>query len=75
MAIDDLEQLEASINQLLSKHEGVRQEKASVEKRLSQKESEAHQLQGQIRQYERERSEIRDKLKKIMGYFDQLGLP
>ncbi|MBI2987183.1 MAG: cell division protein ZapB [Deltaproteobacteria bacterium] len=75
MALDNLEQLEARINQLLERHEKVKKEKELAEKRLQQKEGESHQLKGQLRQYERERSEIREKLEKILGHFDRLDLP
>lgn len=74
MALDNIEQLEARINQLLEKHEKVKKEKEVAERRLQQKESESHQLKGQLRQYERERGEIRDKLEKILGHFDRLDL-
>ncbi|MBI2991432.1 MAG: hypothetical protein HYY47_04745 [Deltaproteobacteria bacterium] len=75
MALDNIEQLEARVNQLLEKHERVKKEKELAEKRLQQRESESHQLRGQLRQYERERGEIRDKLEKILGHFDRLDLP
>ncbi len=75
MALDNIEQLEVRINQLLERHEKVKKEKESAEKRLQQRESESHQLRGQLRQYERERVEIRDKLEKILGHFDRLDLP
>jgi len=75
MALDNLEQLEARINQLLDRHERVKREKELAEKRLQQKESEWHQLKGQLRQYERERSEIREKLERILGHFERLDLP
>jgi len=75
MALDNLEQLEASISQLLDRHEKVKREKELAEKRLQQKESEWHQLKGQLRQYERERSEIREKLERILGHFERLDLP
>ena len=55
--------------------ERIKKEKELAEKRLQQKESESHQLKGQIRQYERERSEIREKLEKILGHFERLDLP
>lgn len=74
MALDNLEQLEARINQLLERHDKVKKEKESAEKRLQQKESESHQLKGQLRQYERERSEIREKLGKILGHFERLDI-
>ena len=75
MALDNLEQLEARIDQLLERHERIKKEKELADKRLQQKESESHQLKGQIRQYERERSEIREKLEKILGHFERLDLP
>jgi septal ring factor EnvC (AmiA/AmiB activator) len=75
MALDNLEQLEAKIDRLLERHVRVKKEKEIVEKRLQQRESEFHELRGQIRQYERERGEIREKLEKILGYFVRLELP
>ena len=39
---------------------------------MQQKESEWHHLKGQIRQYERERIELREKLDKIIGQFASL---
>ena len=75
MAHDNLEQLEARINQLLERHERFKKEKELAERRLQQKESESHQLKGQLRQYERERGEILGKLEKILGHFERLDLP
>lgn len=75
MVPDNLEQLEVKINQLLEKHERVKEQKELAERKLQEKESEWHQLRGQLRQYERERSEIRDKLEKILGHFQRLDLP
>jgi len=74
MALDNVEQLEATINRLLEKHERIRREKEAMEKRLHQKESEWHDLRGQIRQYERERIEFREKLDKIIGQFTGMDL-
>lgn len=72
--MDDLEQLELKINRLLEKHERMRKDKEVAEKKLQEKESEWHQLRGQLRQYERERSELREKLEKILGHFERLDL-
>ncbi|HZA57071.1 MAG TPA: cell division protein ZapB [Candidatus Udaeobacter sp.] len=75
MPLDNIDQLEAKINRLLEKHERVKKEKESIEKKLQQKESEWHHLQGQIRRYERERVELREKLDRIIGHFASLNLP
>ena len=74
MAFYNIEQLEATINRLLETHERIKTEKQAIEKKLQQKESEWHHLKGQVRQYERERIEIREKLDKIMGQFASLDL-
>jgi predicted nucleic acid-binding Zn-ribbon protein len=74
MAVDAIEQLEAKINRLIEQHDKAKREKELVEKMLQQKESEWHHLKGQIRQYERERIELREKLDKILGQFSTLDL-
>jgi predicted nucleic acid-binding Zn-ribbon protein len=74
MALDNIEQLEATINRLLEKHERMKKDKEAMERKLQQKESEWHNLKGQIRQYERERIEFRDKLDKIIGQFASMDL-
>jgi septal ring factor EnvC (AmiA/AmiB activator) len=75
MTLDNLDKLEAIVNRLIELHQRVKQEKASVESKLQTKETEWHDLQGQLRRYERERSEIREKLDKIIGQFANLDLP
>jgi chromosome segregation ATPase len=75
MNLENIEQLEAKVNRLIDKHQRVKKEKESVEKKLQQKENEWHHLQGQIRRYERERVELREKLDKIIGQFANLDLP
>ena len=74
MATDHVDQLESTINRLIEKHERVKREKELIEKKLQQKESEWHHLKGQLRQYERERTELREKLDRILGHFASLDL-
>ncbi|MFQ5852734.1 MAG: hypothetical protein ACE5JU_19415 [Candidatus Binatia bacterium] len=75
MEVENVDELEAKIEKLLERHERVRKEKELAEKQLLQKENEFHHLRGQLRQYERERIEIRERLEKILGHFDRLDLP
>ena len=74
MDAGNLEELEGKITKLLERHEKVKREKEQAEKRLQQRESEWHQLKGQIRQYERERIDLRERLDKILGHLEQLDL-
>jgi len=74
MTLHNIEQLEATIDRLLASHEQIKTEKEAVEKKLQQKESEWHHLKGQLRQYERERVELREKLDRILGQVASLDL-
>jgi predicted nuclease with TOPRIM domain len=74
MALDPVEQLEATINRLLEKHERMKKEREMMEKKLQQKDSEWHHLKGQLRQYERERIEFKEKLDKIIGQVASMDL-
>ena len=69
-----LVELEGKVNKLLERHDKIKREKEQAEKRLQQRETEWHQLKGQIRQYERERIELRERLDKILGHLEQLDL-
>jgi septal ring factor EnvC (AmiA/AmiB activator) len=74
MPFDNIDQLEGKINRLIENHERVKKEKASIEKKLAEKESEWHHLQGQIRRYERERIELREKINKIIGQLANMDI-
>ena len=74
MALDPVEQLETTINRLLEKHERMKKDREIMEKKLQQKDSEWHHLKGQIRQYERERIEFKEKLDKIIGQVASMDL-
>jgi septal ring factor EnvC (AmiA/AmiB activator) len=75
METSSLEELEAKIGRLLERHERIKREKELAEKKLQQREGEWHQLRGQLRQYERERSEIRERIEKILGHLEELDIP
>ena len=74
MELEDIASLEARIHRLLDQHAKVKREKETVEKRLQERESEFHQLRGRIRHFERERSEILEKLERILGDLGRLDL-
>jgi predicted nucleic acid-binding Zn-ribbon protein len=74
MDAGNLVELEGKITKLLERHDKIKREKEQAEKRLQQRETEWHQLKGQIRQYERERIELRERLDKILGHLEQLDL-
>ena len=74
MDASHLEELEGKVSKLLERHDKIKREKEQAEKRLQQRETDWHQLKGQIRQYERDRLELRERLDKILGHLEQLDL-
>ncbi len=73
MALESLKQLEAKINGLLARHERIWSEKEDLSVRLQERERAYSALLEQVRQLERERGEIRDRLEKILHRFDGLA--
>ena len=73
MALESLKLLEAKISGFLARHEQVCIEKDDLLVRLREREQAYSLLLGQLRQYERERNEIRDRLEKILNRFEGLG--
>jgi chromosome segregation ATPase len=72
MALESLKILEAKINGFLARHEQVCSEKDDLSVRLQEREQECYALLEQLRQYERERNEIRARLEKILNRFEGL---
>lgn len=70
--MENLERLESKIEQLIENHERIRKEKELVEKQLQKIEDE---LRVHLRQSEREKSEIRQVIEKILGHFARFDLP
>jgi hypothetical protein len=72
MALESLKLLEAKINGFLARHEQVCSEKDNLSVRLQEREQEYYALLEQLREYERERTEIRARLEKILNHFEGL---
>jgi septal ring factor EnvC (AmiA/AmiB activator) len=72
MALESLKLLEAKINGFLARHEQVCSEKDHLSVRLQEREQEYYALLEQLREYERERTEIRARLEKILNRFEGL---
>ena len=74
MALENLKLLEEKLNGFLSRHEEMRNERATLLSRLQEREQECMALVERLRQYERERSEMRAILEKILSRFEGLDL-
>lgn len=74
MALENLKLLEEKIGSFLARHEQVCNEKDALVVRLKEKEQEHAALVEKIRQFERERIEMRAILEKILSRFEGLDL-
>ena len=74
MALENLKLLEEKLSGFLLRHEKVRNEKAALVARLSEREQEHAVLVERLRQYEQERIEMRAVLEKILSRFEGLDL-
>jgi septal ring factor EnvC (AmiA/AmiB activator) len=72
MALESLKLLEAKINGFLARHEQICSEKDDLSVPLREREQEYSALLEQLRQYERDRNEIRARLEKILNRFEGL---
>ncbi len=74
MALENLKLLEEKIGGFLARHEQVCSEKDALVVQLKEKEQEYTALFEKIRQFERERTEMRAILEKILSRFEGLDL-
>ena len=74
MTLETLKLLDDKCNGLLLRHEQVRNDKAALLVRLSEREQEYAALVERLRQLERERAEMRAILEKILSRFEGLDL-
>lgn len=74
MDLDKLEQLELRVERLVEQNQRMRKAKARVEVRLQERDAQCKSLNDRIRRYERERAALRDRLTRLIGQFEQLGL-
>jgi hypothetical protein len=74
MALESLKLLEEKVTGFLARHEQVRNERADLIARLSERERAYVALLERVRQYEQERHEMRERLEKILNRFAELDI-
>jgi len=74
MDLENLTELEAKINQFLDQHERARAEHESLLQRLRDKDKQLAEIAAQLKQYEQERTEIRERLERILSRLEGLDL-
>ena len=74
MDLDKLEQLELWVERLVEQNQRMKKDKAEALTRLQQRDAQCKSLNDRIQRYERERAALRERLTKIIGQFEHLGL-
>ena len=74
MDLENLKLLESKINQFVDQHERVREEHETLLQSLRDRDRQLAELTSQIKQYERERTEIKARLERILSRLDGLDL-
>ena len=74
MDLENFKLLETRINQFVDEHERVREEHESLLQRLKNQEAQLAKMATQLQQYERERTEIRGRLERILSRLEGLEL-
>jgi septal ring factor EnvC (AmiA/AmiB activator) len=74
MDLENLKLLESKINQFVDQHERVRQSHESLLQSLKDRDRQLAELTSQVKQYERERVEIKSRLERILSRLNGLDL-
>ena len=74
MSVESLKLIDEKLSGFLGRHEAMRNENATLIARLTEREQEYAALVERVRQYERERTEMRAILEKILSRFEGLDL-
>jgi septal ring factor EnvC (AmiA/AmiB activator) len=74
MDLENLKLLESKINQFVDQHERVRQSHESLLQSLKDRDRQLAELTSQVKQYERERVEIKTRLERILSRLNGLDL-
>jgi chromosome segregation ATPase len=74
MDVEKLKLLETRIDDILTQHAAVCQERDRLKQQLSEAESRASNTAAQLAQQESERAEIKSRVERILDRLDGLGL-
>ena len=72
--MENLKLLETKLERFLAEHERIRQERDRLGERLREREQQFAEMAGQLEGYEKERSEFKTRLERILSRLDGLDL-
>lgn len=74
MSLESLKLLEAKISEFVERHEQVRQEHEQLRLQLRDRDKKLAEAMAQIKRYEKERTELRTRLERMLGRLSGLEL-
>jgi septal ring factor EnvC (AmiA/AmiB activator) len=74
MSLESLKVLEAKIGEFVERHEQVRNEREQLRSELRDRDKKLAEALAQLKRYEKERSEIRSRLERMLGRLAGLEL-
>lgn len=74
MSLENLKLLEGRIDQFLTEHRKVREQRDALGQRLKEKEDECERLSSILKQHEKERAELKARLERILNRLEGLDL-
>ena len=74
MDMEKLENLEAKIEEMLARHSAVCEERDRLSRELGEVQERLQETTQQLQRHEKERTEIKDKVERILGRLDGLHL-
>jgi septal ring factor EnvC (AmiA/AmiB activator) len=74
MSLESLKVLEAKIGEFVERHEQVRNEREQLRSELRDRDKKLAEAVAQLKRYEKERSEIRSRLERMLGRLAGLEL-
>jgi septal ring factor EnvC (AmiA/AmiB activator) len=74
MSLESLKVLEAKLDEFVDRHEQVREQQKELRQQLEEQTTQLNQALAQLKRYEKERVEVRERLQRVLSRINELGL-
>jgi septal ring factor EnvC (AmiA/AmiB activator) len=74
MSLESLKVLEAKLDEFVDRHEQVWEQQKELQQRLEKQATQLNQALAQLKRYEKERVEVRERLQRVLSRINELGL-
>lgn len=74
MSLESLKVLETKVADLVAQHERIRQANDALQQKVREQEKQLAEASSRLKQFEKEREEVKGRLEKVLTRLDGLGL-